>query len=142
VQQVSNLTIVLTGGWDNELTAHTIGKACPDVINLCCKTTLEETAAILHFAVMLISTDTGVMHLGFAVGCPTLALLHYKNPATMVGPLDNSAGHEVIELTAPVDFKTSSVAAMQGIPDEAVRDAIVRMLLKKGIFLENLALLP
>ncbi len=75
------------------------------------------------------------MHLGFAVGCPTLALLHYKNPASVVGPLDDSAGHEVIELTAPADSAAPSSSAMQGIPDEAVRAAITKMLLKKRISL-------
>jgi ADP-heptose:LPS heptosyltransferase len=93
--------IVLTGGHDNYELGSAIQEAAPWVINLVQKTTLEETAALLHEASMLVSTDTGVMHLGFAVGCPTLALLHYRSPATMYGPLNYEPGHEIIELPKP-----------------------------------------
>src|SRR5213082_3477260 len=34
------------------------------------KSTLVETAALLCLAKLLLTTDTGIMHLGFAVDCP------------------------------------------------------------------------
>lgn len=93
--------IILTGGCDNQEAGRALKEAAPWVINLVEKTTLEETAALLQEASMLVSTDTGVMHLGFAIGCPTLALLHYRSPAVMYGPLDYSPGHQTIELAKP-----------------------------------------
>lgn len=131
--EVSNLKVILTGGKDNEITAAAIEEECPWVINLCSKTTLEETAALLTRAVMLVSTDTGVMHLGIAVGCPTLALLHYSSPASGFGPTDLSDGHEVIELPRS-DSKSSQLhGEMEKISDEDVRGAIRRILERRGV---------
>ncbi|MDY0185553.1 MAG: glycosyltransferase family 9 protein, partial [Desulfuromonadaceae bacterium] len=42
--------------------------------NLAGKTTIKQTAAVLKRAKLLVSGDSGVMHLGIAVGCPTVAL--------------------------------------------------------------------
>jgi len=131
--EVCDLKVILTGGKDNEATASAIEKACPWVINLCSKTKLEETAALLTKAVMLVSTDTGVMHLGIAVGCPTLALLHYSSPASGFGPTDFSDGHEVIELSKPTQPSEGLRGEMDKIPDEAVKAAITRILTRRGI---------
>lgn len=43
-------------------------------INLAGETTLMQTATVLKRASLLVSADSGVMHLGTAVGCPTVAL--------------------------------------------------------------------
>ena len=137
--EVSDLKVILTGGKDNEVTAAAIEQACPWVINLCSKTTLEETAALLTRAVMLVSTDTGVMHLGIAVGCPTLALLHHSSPASGFGPTDLSDGHEVIELsrselTPDLTKQPQQLhGEMERIRDEDVRAAIGRILERRGV---------
>ena len=132
--------IVLTGGHDNEAAGTAIAAACPRVLNLVQKTTLEETAALLRGAAMLVSTDTGVMHLGFAIGCPTLAFLHYRSPASMYGPLDYSPGHEIVELPQPsaetsVEARVSAEERpgneMKQISFEKVTSAMERILEKK-----------
>lgn len=133
--QITDLKIILTGGWDNEAAACEIEGVCPEVINLCCKTSLEETAALLGLCSMLVSTDTGVMHLGYAVGCSSLSILHYKNPRSKVGPLDVSDAHEVVELPIPSDKNAPFIGAMKGISDEAVKEAITRLLIRSGIVL-------
>ncbi|MEI6081530.1 MAG: glycosyltransferase family 9 protein [Verrucomicrobiota bacterium] len=141
--EICDLQVILTGGKDNEAAATAIEASCPWVINLCSKTTLEETAALLTRAVMLVSTDTGVMHLGIAVGCPTLALLHHSSPARGFGPTDLSDGHEVIELPLP-ELKSDRVhepqqlhGEMEGIRDEDVRGAIRRILVRRGVKLSE-----
>jgi len=131
--ETPGLRVVLTGGKDNEATATAIEKACPWVINLCSKTTLEETAALLTRAVMLVSTDTGIMHLGFSVGCPTLALLHHASPANAFGPTDFTDGHEVIELPKSEAKSDDLHGEMEKIRDEDVRAAIGRILLRRGV---------
>lgn len=120
--------VILTGGHDNREAGLAIAAACPNVLNLVEQTTLEETAALLDGATLLISTDTGVMHLGFAIGCPTLALLHYESPAAVCGPLDFSPGHEVVELLRPTVVAASHEKEMKNISMEAVKAALGRML--------------
>lgn len=120
--------IVLTGGHDNREVGQAIAAACPSVLNLVEQTTLEETAGLLKGATLLVSTDTGVMHLGFAIGCPTLALLHYESPAAICGPLDFSPGHEVIELPRPAVIPQNHEKELGQIPMEAVKAALRRMI--------------
>ncbi len=120
--------VVLTGGHDNRDAGQAIAAACPNVINLVEQTSLEETAALLDGATLLVSTDTGVMHLGFAIGCPTLALLHYESPAAVCGPLDFSPGHEVIELPRPAVEPANHEKEMGQIPLNVVNKALARML--------------
>lgn len=137
LEAVSDVKVVLTGGWDNEETARAIQEACPRVINLCSKTTLEETAALLSHAALLVSTDTGVMHLGLAVGCPTLCILHYRSPSSLVGPLDQSSGHEIVEIANPAHDATPLEGAMHGISDEAVQAALLRMIRRQKLPLDR-----
>jgi heptosyltransferase II len=127
------LTVVLTGGWDNEETAAAIEAACPFVVNLCNKTTLEETGALLARAIMLVSTDTGVLFMAYAIGCPTLAILHHASASPLIGPTDSGPGHEVVELQKP-DHPTGELRGeMEKIPDAEVREAISRILARKGM---------
>jgi ADP-heptose:LPS heptosyltransferase len=127
------LTVVLTGGWDNEATAAAIERSCPFVVNLCNKTTLEETGALLSLAFMLVSTDTGVLFMAYAIGCPALAILHHASASPLIGPTDPGAGHEVVELPKP-DHPTGELRGeMEKIPDEKVRAAIARILVRSGL---------
>ena len=120
--------VVLTGGRDNREAGQAIASACPKALNLVEQTTLEETAALLDGATLLVSTDTGVMHLGFAIGCPTLSLLHYRNPAAACGPLDFSPGHEIVELPRPAVVPANNDGEMREIPMESVKAALKRMI--------------
>lgn len=121
--------VVLTGGHDNREVGQAIAAACPNALNLVEKTTLEETAALLRGATLLVSTDTGVMHLGLATSCPTLLLLHYRNPEAACGPLDFSPGHQIVELPKPTTLPPQPHAGeMEGISMEAVKAALGRML--------------
>ena len=122
--------IILTGGHDNEAAGTAIAAAFPGVVNCVNQTTLEETAALVKGAAMLVSSDTGVMHLGFAIGCPTLAILHYRSPASIYGPLDYAPGHEMVELPKPAGESESIPQAdeMKKIPFDQVVAAIQRIL--------------
>jgi lipopolysaccharide heptosyltransferase II len=76
--------VILLGGQDCITTAAAItAENQPDrVMNLAGKTTLAQTAALLQRARLSLSADTGVMHLAYAVGTPTVSLfgpgLHRK----------------------------------------------------------------
>jgi ADP-heptose:LPS heptosyltransferase len=108
--------------------ASAMERACPEVINLAGKTTLTETAALLHLAKMLLTTDTGIMHLGFAIGCPVVCLFHDLYPATDYCPLDKSARYVALQLTRSHPQQLPSARDMEGISCDEVKHAIAGML--------------
>jgi ADP-heptose:LPS heptosyltransferase len=68
--------IVLVGGRDEIQTNLQIKEMVnhPDCINFASQLSLEETAAILKQSKLLISNDTGIMHLATAVDVPVIAI--------------------------------------------------------------------
>ncbi len=90
--------LIITGGREDLAAAEAAGEALgPGATVLAGRLTLPETAALLARCRMLITTDTGIMHLGFAVRVPTLALLHPCN-AHRVGPHGYGGLHRVVLL--------------------------------------------
>jgi ADP-heptose:LPS heptosyltransferase len=79
------------------------------------KLTLAESAALLSSASALVSTDTGIMHLGFAVGTRVVAIIHCNNPATRVGPYGYGLRHRVVQLPRPSNYRTPADASMADI---------------------------
>jgi ADP-heptose:LPS heptosyltransferase len=76
--------VVLLGGQDGIEAAGSISDQCSHeaVLNLAGKTTLAQSAAVLQQAGLSVSADTGVLHLAYSVGTPTVSLfgsgLHLK----------------------------------------------------------------
>jgi ADP-heptose:LPS heptosyltransferase len=98
------------------------------VINLAGKTTLAETAALLHLAKMLLTTDTGIMHLGFATGCPVVCLFHDLCAATDYCPLDKSVRFVALQLARSHPQQPPNARDMAGISCDEVKRAIAGML--------------
>lgn len=90
--------LVITGGREDVTAAGAVAEALgPRATLFAGSLSLPETAALLTRCWMLITTDTGIMHLGFAVRVPTLALLHPFN-AHRVGPHGYGRLHRVVLL--------------------------------------------
>jgi ADP-heptose:LPS heptosyltransferase len=85
---------------------------------------LAESAALLAGARALVSTDTGIMHLGFAVGTRVVALIHCNNPVSRVGPYGYGDRHRVVQLARPPGYRTPADADMAGITAETVFAAL------------------
>src|SRR5205807_10246927 len=100
---------------ENLARANAMERACPDVINLAAKTTLAETAALLRRAKLLLTTDTGIMHLGFAVDCPVVCLFHDLCPANDYFPLDKSPRYLALQLRRSHPQQPPSARDMAGI---------------------------
>lgn len=90
--------LVITGGREDVAAAGSVANALsPGATLFAGRLALAETAALFTRCRVLITTDTGIMHLGFAVRVPTLALLHPYN-AHRVGPHGYGRLHHVVML--------------------------------------------
>jgi heptosyltransferase-1 len=95
--------------------------------NMVGKLSLEESAALLASARALVSTDTGIMHLGFAVGTRVVALIHCNNPAGRVGPYGYGDRHRVIQLPRPPGYRSPADASMADISANNVFTKLVEI---------------
>lgn len=66
--------VTVVGGREDVEASEIIGAGLPGVKNFTGKTSLEDTARILASSDLLISSDSGIMHLAVAVGTPVVAL--------------------------------------------------------------------
>jgi lipopolysaccharide heptosyltransferase I len=120
-----NMKIVFTGGIKDYsiiqmITSSMKGRA----INFAGKTTLTELAALYEKAALVVSTDTGPMHLAAAVGTPVVALFG-PTASWRTGPY--GTGHHVIkaELECSPCFKRQceTTDCMSQISMKQVMDA-------------------
>lgn len=68
------MTVVIVGGQEDCAAGDTIAFLVPEVINLVGKTSLLETVSVLKDATLLVSGDSGVLHIGVGLGVPTVSL--------------------------------------------------------------------
>jgi ADP-heptose:LPS heptosyltransferase len=66
--------VVVVGGKEDMRAGEEIISGLPDALNFCGRLTLPETAAILKDSVLLITGDSGIMHIGYGLGIKVLAL--------------------------------------------------------------------
>lgn len=78
------LRTVILGGSNGIEEGNEIARAT-GAINLAGKTTLNETAALIRGAALLIGIDTGLTHMGNAVNTPTISMFGATSPYTYVG---------------------------------------------------------
>ncbi len=88
--------IAVTGGpGDEKLAAEIFAGLKGPAVNLVGRTSLAELAGVLTAARLLVTTDTGAMHLAAALGTPVAALFGPTAP-WRTGPF--GAGHQVVRL--------------------------------------------
>lgn len=100
------------------------------VINLAGKTTLLELCALLKFCKLLLTNDTGPMHLAYALGTPLVAIFGSTSPE-LTGPLGERCvvvRHSVecspcFLRECPIDFR-----CMDRITVDQVVDAVLKLL--------------
>ena len=85
--------VVVIGGSDDRKAGEEIAEALPDVINFCGRLSLIETAAVLKEAALLITGDSGILHIGFGLGIKTLSLF---GPGIQKKWAPGGQGHVVI----------------------------------------------
>ena len=82
---------------------------------------LRQTGALLEQSAFFITTDTGIMHMGFAVNVPTIALLHPYN-ARRVGPHGYGNRHRTLVMKGP---ETDDRGRLRSIADISPDDVTV-----------------
>lgn len=72
--QDKGYSIIILGSHADKNEAEKIKKQASDSIDLTGKTSLKETAIILKHCCLLITADSGLMHIAYGVGTPTVSL--------------------------------------------------------------------
>jgi heptosyltransferase-2 len=103
----------------------------PDsIVNVTGKTTLMELCALLRFSKLLLTNDTGPMHIAYALGTSVVAIFGSTSPELTgpLGPRDHVIRHPVecspcFLRECPIDFR-----CMKGITTDEAVSAVVRLL--------------
>jgi len=104
--------------------AAQIVAAAPEVaVNFCGKLTLLEVAAFLQRSSLFITNDSGPMHIGVAVGTPTLALFG-PTDAARYGPRGEK--HRVIAVRKECNPCKTPTCGMDSCIGEITHDSIVQ----------------
>ncbi|WP_139558775.1 glycosyltransferase family 9 protein [Methylotetracoccus oryzae] len=77
----AGLVPVLVGGpGDRERAAAIVQSSAGAAVNLCGRTRLDECAAVIRRAALVVGVDTGMTHMGIAMGRPSVTLLGSTDP--------------------------------------------------------------
>jgi len=121
-------SVVLTGSPEDEDILHEIQGSTHNpqkVLNLSGRTNLRDLAALFSLADLVLTTDTGPMHLAAAVNAPLIALFGPTAP-WRTGPYGN--GHLILrkELACSPCFKKScpTMECMKSLTVEEVLEAV------------------
>jgi heptosyltransferase-2 len=125
---------VLFGGLGDREVAEKIARALPSApgrepLNLAGKTSLRELAAALQVCSLVITNDTGPMHLAAAVGAPVVAIFGSTAPE-LTGP-HLSPRAQVVRQPAPCSpcFLREcpiDLRCLRGLPPQTVVEAALR----------------
>ena len=132
IREELGIGVVLTGGEAGSI-ERIRARMKTEAVNLGGQTTLRELAYLYGQAALLITTDSGPMHLAAAVGTPVVALFGPTDPAR-TGPY--GSGHRVIQgsLSCIPCFRKECETkdCMRGITVEEVFEAVREVLEKRG----------
>ena len=131
LMQHYDVKIVFTGGLkDRQVIADIIKHMKCEASNLAGETNLKTLAVLYEKANLLVSTDTGPMHIAAAVGTPVVALLGPTSPAR-TGPFGEK--HQIVRagLECSPCFKRQckTTECMKQISVEQVFDAVMSAIL-------------
>ncbi|MBT4865162.1 MAG: glycosyltransferase family 9 protein [Planctomycetaceae bacterium] len=139
------LTTVLVGSRDELPFAtqveHLLNRFTPSapVINLAGQTSLRQLAAVLQHSLMLLSNDSGPMHLAAGLGTPVVGIFTCTSPERSGPP---GPTHELVstQLACAASYKKrcpyrgeKHMACLEEIEIERVWAAVVRVMEKQGI---------
>jgi len=96
LQNYRRVKVVLVGGNTDKMICESIENECRDnLVNLCGATSLLETASVLQKSHLVISNDTGVLHMATALQCKVLAI--FGSTVKEFGFFPTLSEHSIIE---------------------------------------------
>ncbi|MGC8529471.1 MAG: lipopolysaccharide heptosyltransferase II [Leptospirillia bacterium] len=131
-----DLTVVLFSGKADKPLAKVLeeGIHSPRLISLAGTLSLAESAALLAHSSLLLTNDSGMMHLGGAAGRPGVALFGPTDPGA-TGPVPGPSGERFSVLIhkvacAPCRLRECPIdhRCMEGLTPDLVREEILRLL--------------
>jgi ADP-heptose:LPS heptosyltransferase len=124
--------ILVFGSRDEELLARSIADQIPNAQSFAGKTSIPQLAALLQQCKVLVTNDTGTMHMASAVGTRIVALFESSAFFRETGPY--GPGHWIIQSRQLLEYAErteSELRAMQRIPVEHVLSAVDSFLSEK-----------
>jgi len=133
-----DLTVLLFSGKADRPMARVLEEAIgsPRLVSLAGALSLAESASLLSLCTLLLTNDSGMMHLGGAAGRPGVALFGPTDPSA-TGPVPGPGGSRFSVLIhkvacspcflreCPIDHR-----CMEGLSPERVREEILRCLME------------
>jgi ADP-heptose:LPS heptosyltransferase len=98
-QKIPNEQILITGVQDEWELAQQIVQSCPNVINMCGKCSIKELPYLIKSLKLLITNDTGTLHLAIAIKIPTVSLFSVTS-SIEIGPYQDMDIHKIIQKDA------------------------------------------
>jgi ADP-heptose:LPS heptosyltransferase len=123
------IRVLVFGSKDEESLAGSIVQNVPGATSFAGKTTIPQLAALLSRCALLVTNDTGTMHLGSAVGTKILALFESSAYFRETGPY--GLGHWIIQSPQLLEYgqrTADELAGIRRIPPEEVLWAIHELL--------------
>jgi ADP-heptose:LPS heptosyltransferase len=123
------IRLIVFGSKSEETLGREIAQNVPGGINFAGKTTIPQLAALLARCAVLVTNDTGTMHVGTAVGTRILALFESSAYFRETGPY--GAGHWIIQYPQLLEYGQKSadeLAGIRRIPPEEVLWAVRELL--------------
>jgi ADP-heptose:LPS heptosyltransferase len=119
--------VVIGGGGDRPLGDRVVAEIGPAAVNTCGRTGIGELGAVLARAEVLVTGDTGPMHMAVAVGTPVVGL--FFGPASPVDTGPYAADHLVIHTGAPCAPCDHNVTCLDAFcRDEIAPDAVAAVI--------------
>lgn len=133
VSRATGARWLILGGPNDRALAAVLHRELPEAVNLAGRTRLRELMQVLSACTLVLTNDTGPMHLAAALGTPVVALFGSTSPE-LTGPgLPGDPRHEVLRArvpcapcfrrVCPVDFR-----CMHALGVDAVTQAVLRRL--------------
>jgi ADP-heptose:LPS heptosyltransferase len=132
-QTLDDIEIVITGSRKERSLAKRIMNLCAvsHIRDYCGKFNVQELPFLVREFDVLVSNDTGTMHLAIALGVPALCLFG-PTSAELIGPYQDLDKHRVIQKTGEsidsVPKKKRTDSTMKKITVEEVFQAVLEML--------------
>ena len=135
IQQRTNCVWILLGGKNDSAITNQIESEIQNskfkIQNFCGKTSLRELMSLLKLCRVLLTNDTGPMHVAAALGTPVVAIFGSTSPE-LTGPISSSElRHQILKSDAPcspcflrecpIDFR-----CMNGISVESAVEAVLK----------------